>query len=149
MIDMNEVQSATETLARAFEEYKSVNDTRLGEIENRGSADVLLTEKLGRMDQSMNSLQDEIVRVKTALRRPSMSFDGCADNRDEETESQQYRQVPQHAESHHHHHFRRIHDPARSLTQRADEDDGHHDGDQDHQRRTESPCQLLADGRME
>lgn len=71
MIDMNEVQSATETLARAFEEYKSVNDVRLAEMERRGSADVLIGEKLSRMDEVMNKLQDDVSGVKTALRRPA------------------------------------------------------------------------------
>lgn len=70
MIDMNEVHDATETLARAFEEYKSVNDQRLFEIEKRGGADVLLEEKLGRMDHALGKLQDDISGVKTALRRP-------------------------------------------------------------------------------
>jgi len=71
MIEMNEVRSATETLARAFEEYKSVNDLRLSEVEQRGSADVLLDEKLGRMDTAINRLQDDVTSVKTSLRRPS------------------------------------------------------------------------------
>ncbi len=71
MIDMNEVQSATETLARAFEEYKSVNDQRLAEIERKGSGDVLYDEKLGRMDQALNKLEGELSGVKTALRRPA------------------------------------------------------------------------------
>ena len=70
MIEMNEVRSATETLARAFEEYKSVNDQRLFEVERRGSADVLLDEKLGRMDQAINRLQDDVTGVKTTMRRP-------------------------------------------------------------------------------
>lgn len=70
MIDMNEVHDATETLARAFEEYKSVNDRRLFEIEKRGGADVLIEEKLGRMDHALDKLQDDISGVKTALRRP-------------------------------------------------------------------------------
>ena len=73
MIEMNEVRSATETLARAFEEYKHVNDQRLHDIERRGGADVLLDEKLGRMDQTINNLQDDITSVKTALRRPQKS----------------------------------------------------------------------------
>jgi len=72
MIDMNEVHAATDTLARAFEEYKSVNDQRLLEIERRGSADVLLNEKLGRLDQALNKMQDDISGVKTALRRPAL-----------------------------------------------------------------------------
>lgn len=74
MIDMNEVQSASETLARAFEEYKSVNDLRLNELERKGTVDVLVTDKLGRMDQALNRLQDEIGSVKTALRRPAMGM---------------------------------------------------------------------------
>lgn len=71
MIDMNEVHEATDTLARAFEEYKSVNDQRLIEIERKGSTDVLLNEKLGRMDQAINKIQEEVSSVKTALRRPA------------------------------------------------------------------------------
>lgn len=70
MIDMNEVNAATETLARAFEEYKSVNDARLSDIERRGSADVLSDDKLTRMDRAINDLQDDITHVKTSLRRP-------------------------------------------------------------------------------
>lgn len=72
MIDMNEVHAATDTLARAFEEYKGVNDQRLSEIERRGSADVILNEKLGRMDKSFNKMQDDISGIKTAIRRPSI-----------------------------------------------------------------------------
>ncbi|MDR3450742.1 MAG: phage major capsid protein [Alphaproteobacteria bacterium] len=73
MIEMNEVRSATETLARAFEEYKSVNDQRLGEIERKGSADMLHDDKLGRMDKSINDLQDAISSIKTSMRRPGKS----------------------------------------------------------------------------
>src|SRR5580658_3009154 len=75
MIDLTEVRSASETLGRAFEEYKHVNDQRLNEIERRGSGDVLLNEKLGRMDSSINKLQDDISSVKTALRRPGKNFE--------------------------------------------------------------------------
>ncbi|MDX9690359.1 MAG: phage major capsid protein [Proteobacteria bacterium] len=73
MIDMYEVQTASETLAQAFEEYKSVNDQRLLEIERKGTVDVLVDEKLGRMDGSITKLQGELTQVKTALARPSLS----------------------------------------------------------------------------
>jgi len=71
MIDMSEVRSATETLARAFEEYKSVNDRRLDDIEHRGSPDVLDDEHLSRMDKSINRLQDDITSLKTSILRPT------------------------------------------------------------------------------
>lgn len=87
MIDMNEVHSATDTLARAFEEYKSVNDTRLSEIERRGSADVLINEKLGRMDQSINKLQDDVTGVKASLRRPAKGASAYVGEDDSEYKS--------------------------------------------------------------
>ncbi|MGE3623703.1 MAG: phage major capsid protein, partial [Bdellovibrionales bacterium] len=84
MIDLTEVRNAAETLARSFEEYKSVNDQRLAEIERRGAADVLLDEKLGRMDRHMTRLQDDVTQVKAVLRRPAFGAahelpDGNAD----------------------------------------------------------------------
>lgn len=78
MIEMSEVRAATETLGRAFEEYKSINDRRLADIERRGSGDVLDNDQLGRMDQSINKLQDDITSLKTSLRRPHKS--GMAQN---------------------------------------------------------------------
>lgn len=71
MIDMNEVHAASDTLARAFEEYKSVNDQRLSEIERRGSADVLLGDTLGRLNTTINRLQSDVSGVKAAMLRPA------------------------------------------------------------------------------
>ncbi len=100
MIDMNEVHGATETLARAFEEYKSVNDERLSEIERRGGADVLLEEKLGRMDGALNRLQDELAGVKTALRRPGKGGASLAgDGEEDEYKSAFLRYVSKGAEA--------------------------------------------------
>jgi len=72
MIDMNEVNSASETLARAFEEFKTTNDMRLGELERRGAADPLLSEKLSKLDQTISNMQNDVTSVKTAMRRPAM-----------------------------------------------------------------------------
>ncbi|MFA6280383.1 MAG: phage major capsid protein [Bdellovibrionales bacterium] len=91
MIDMNEVQSSAETLARAFEEYKSVNDTRLAEIENKGSADVITTEKLGRMDDALNKLQNDLSGVKTVLRRPASSAAAGFDPKEAQGEDGEYK----------------------------------------------------------
>src|SRR5277367_451480 len=74
MNEASEVRASANALASAFEEYKSVNDQRLSEIERRGSSDVLLNEKLGRMDASINRLQDDVTGVKTALGRPGKSY---------------------------------------------------------------------------
>ncbi|HAX90916.1 MAG TPA: phage major capsid protein [Rhodospirillaceae bacterium] len=88
MIDMNEVQASAETLAHAFEEYKSVNDMRLAEMERKGSADVLTTEKLGRLDDAINKIQTDLSGVKTALRRPNA---GGIEAKDAQSEDGEYK----------------------------------------------------------
>lgn len=78
MIDMNEVDVAAKTLSEAFAEYKVTNDQRFAEIERKGSADVLLNEKVSRLDQVINKTQDDISALKTAMRRPSFSGDNAS-----------------------------------------------------------------------
>ncbi len=46
----------------AFEAYKQANDTRLGEIEKRGSADPLMEEKLSRIDRQLEALNLKAAR---------------------------------------------------------------------------------------
>lgn len=82
MLDIVEVKSAAETLARAFEDYKSTNDERLHALERKGNADPLLDDKLGRIDQAMTQLQDEVSRVKTVLKRPTFAGGKVADEPD-------------------------------------------------------------------
>jgi HK97 family phage major capsid protein len=71
MHDIVEVKSAAETLARAFEEYKATNDQRLQEVERRGSSDPLVDDKLGRLNQAVSGLQEDVSNVKTVLKRPA------------------------------------------------------------------------------
>jgi HK97 family phage major capsid protein len=64
---INEVMSA-------FEEFKAANDNRLKEIEKKGSADVLLTEKVDRLEAAISKHEDanqkataELLETKKAL----------------------------------------------------------------------------------
>lgn len=70
MTDLMDVKAATHELAHAFECFKEANDARLDVLERKGSSDVVLEEKIGRMDRDMTKLQDAISGMKTALRRP-------------------------------------------------------------------------------
>lgn len=56
MADLNEVTS----LATAFEEFKNTNDQRIAQIEAKGSADVLTTEKLDRLNSVVAGLQQTV-----------------------------------------------------------------------------------------
>ncbi|WP_379921727.1 phage major capsid protein [Erythrobacter sp. R86502] len=47
-------------IARAFEEFKSANDSRLAQLESKGSADVVTTDKVDRINDAISALQNEV-----------------------------------------------------------------------------------------
>jgi HK97 family phage major capsid protein len=65
---------AQDALMRAFEEFKTANDARLDAIErNRG--DVLLEEKVDRIDRALTEQKSLIERAALAGRRPGLAAD--------------------------------------------------------------------------
>ncbi|NWG54856.1 MAG: phage major capsid protein [Hydrogenophilaceae bacterium] len=69
-----ETRAESETLARAFEAYKEANDARLAAIE-RGRADVLLDDKVDRIDRALTEQKALIERLALAGRRPPLAAD--------------------------------------------------------------------------
>lgn len=64
-----EAKQALVDVLAAFEEFKQANDARLAEIENRHSADVLLEDKVARIN-------DEISRLNEVVQRPALARAG-------------------------------------------------------------------------
>lgn len=67
-------KTAVEQVMSAFEEFKAANDNRLKEIEKKGAADVVLTEKVDRINAAMDKFEDankkataELLETKKAL----------------------------------------------------------------------------------
>ncbi|MBD8874853.1 phage major capsid protein [Roseibium polysiphoniae] len=56
---------------RSFESYRQVNDARLAEMEERGSADVLTLEKLDRLDEALDATQRRLDDLTLKSRRPA------------------------------------------------------------------------------
>lgn len=74
---MNPVSSETraalgEVLA-AFEAFKQANDQRLGEIEAKASADILLDEKVARIDTALTGQKSALDRLLLGEARPGLS----------------------------------------------------------------------------
>ncbi len=65
---------AQDALMRAFEEFKTANDARLDAIE-RGRGDVLLEEKVDRIDRALSEQKSMIERAALAGRRPGLAAD--------------------------------------------------------------------------
>ncbi|MFN8919312.1 MAG: phage major capsid protein [Hyphomonadaceae bacterium] len=70
MTQSPEVRAAHNELMSAFEAFRSANDQRLAEIEQKSSADVLLQEKVDRIDRSLNRAQASLDRLSLAGLRP-------------------------------------------------------------------------------
>jgi len=65
------IEEKVNTLATAWEQFKSVNDARLAEIEKRGSADVLFTAQLEKISTVLDSYKSDVDQVKAAVARPA------------------------------------------------------------------------------
>jgi HK97 family phage major capsid protein len=65
---------AQDALMRAFEEFKAANDARLAAIEGK-RADVLLEEKVDRIDRALVEQKALIERAALSGRRPGMAID--------------------------------------------------------------------------
>ena len=71
---------------QAFEEFKRSNDARLGELEKRGSADVITTDKVERLNQALDNAKAAIDRANIERARPRLEG-GRADAGDEYKEA--------------------------------------------------------------
>ena len=57
-LDNNEVKSAVEGLGKAFDEFKKTHQEELKQIKDKGSADVITSDKLKRIEKSLDDLED-------------------------------------------------------------------------------------------
>ena len=72
---MDNVQKTVESLNKAFDEFKTVNDERLKEIEKKGNADPLLETKLKAIDDAIIATEEKMKSLENASARKSFSND--------------------------------------------------------------------------
>lgn len=69
---MEELKKIIEAIGRAFEQFKAENDARLKEIEKKGYADPILSEKVDRINAELNSMAQvkaQLEALETAVAR--------------------------------------------------------------------------------
>jgi HK97 family phage major capsid protein len=74
-----EIDSIVQELGAAFAEFKQANDARLREIEKKGSADVVLTDKVERLSKALgdlDGLKAQIEKLETRAARPAIGANG-------------------------------------------------------------------------
>lgn len=92
--DIAEIGRTIDKIGRAFEEYKSANDTRIGEIAKKGAVDPLVEEKLKKIDEALDQLAEQkktLEKVETRLARPGDQ--GGSNGASESQEAVEYRKA--------------------------------------------------------
>lgn len=74
-MSISEITKRVNTLGSAWEQFKSVNDRRLAEIEKKGSADPLTNEQLNKINHALDGYKSRLNTFETALLRPAKSAD--------------------------------------------------------------------------
>ncbi|MCC5980350.1 MAG: phage major capsid protein [Oceanicaulis sp.] len=69
----SQTRAALHDFLSAFEQFKSANDQRLSEIEKRRNADVLLEEKVARIDAALTRQKAALDRMHVDASRPALS----------------------------------------------------------------------------
>ena len=92
MSDVEKVQGAIEEFGKTFEEFKDANDTRLKELESKGTVDPLTDEKFQKINSHLDALEDvnqkltksaleqkevndRVDKLETELKRPSVGIE--------------------------------------------------------------------------
>ncbi|MDD5533782.1 MAG: phage major capsid protein, partial [Syntrophales bacterium] len=76
---MEELKKTIEALGKAFEQFKAENDTRLKEIQAKGGADPLLTEKVEKINAEISKISDmkkQLEALETAVARGGLPGGG-------------------------------------------------------------------------
>lgn len=69
----DEVKAAVNPLMEAFEAFKKTNDDRLAEIEKKGAADPVTTEKLGKIESTLQQYEGLNQKITTAAEQAKAS----------------------------------------------------------------------------
>ena len=65
-----EVKSAVEGMAKAFEEFKATNDLKIAELEKKGSVDPLVEDKIKKIEATLDNHED--INQEVTLQKKSM-----------------------------------------------------------------------------
>lgn len=75
--------TAVAEVMSAFEEFKAANDNRLKEIEKKGAADVVLTEKVDRVNAALDKLEGENQKRTAEILEAKKALDAEKEHADE------------------------------------------------------------------
>jgi HK97 family phage major capsid protein len=75
-MSLNELTDRINLLGHAWEQFKSVNEQRLKDIERKGMADPLQLDQLGRINHALDYHKQRLDQIETAIQRPGSGEGG-------------------------------------------------------------------------
>ena len=75
-VGSGDLRAAMRDFLGAFEEFKAANDVRLDSLEKKRGEDVLVTDKIDRLNAALDEQKAAIDRVALRQRRPALGIDG-------------------------------------------------------------------------
>jgi HK97 family phage major capsid protein len=70
-MQINQLANKVEQIASAWESFKSINDRRLSEIENKGKADLLTVDQLNRINHAIDDQKFRLNKLEVMVSRPA------------------------------------------------------------------------------
>ena len=70
-ITNNDIATKANKIGSTWEQFKSINDRRINEIEKKGSADSVTLSHLDKINRSLDRYQDSLNKIESVLNRPS------------------------------------------------------------------------------
>ena len=73
-MNLTEISEKIDEIGNAWEHFKSINDEKLRQIEQKGSADCMVMEELNKINNSLNEQKQQLDQLRISASRPS--FEG-------------------------------------------------------------------------
>lgn len=75
---ISKITRKVDQLGNAWEEFKSLNDRRISEIEKKGSASALTLESLNKVNNALDEHKSRLNNIETSINRPSFGASNTA-----------------------------------------------------------------------
>ncbi|MFQ3307483.1 MAG: HK97 family phage major capsid protein [Candidatus Midichloriaceae bacterium] len=86
-MNLNDISNKVNTLANTWEQFKSINERRINEVETKGNADPVTVSHLQRINSKIDKYQETLDGVEAVLNRPhsekeSKNYSDCYEYKD-------------------------------------------------------------------
>ena len=76
MTSLDTLKESVDALGYTFHEFKALNDQRLENLERKDNVDLLLLQKMDRLNEELTQAQEKVLHMQIASKRPMRGTTG-------------------------------------------------------------------------